>query len=496
LAYVCFLSILCLGCTREEAPANSRGHEVRIAYSEDFVHRAWDSEPRFLVFLPLVGSDERGEPEGRLAHAWEFSPDYRETTYHLRTDVDWHDGTPVTARDVEFTLWLQTQPEGEMSPRAVESVTVVDDSTVTVRGRTSEWDDRWTVILPAHLLNGLEPDRIWEWEFWKHPVGNGPYRFVRYVPQTLMEFEANPAYYRGKPRIERVTLKFLEGAPPLLELLSGNVDAFPGASPAQIRRLATDTRFVVYQSISVTEARVIYWQTDHPILGDPRVRRALALAIDRRGLLRLLDLPSDGPLVDGPYTARQIRRGDLPEPLPYDPDAARELLEADRWIDEDGDGVREREGSPLRFTAITRAYFAQPGEQELMIYVQEQLRRVGVHMEIEVLDQGIISQRRRSADFEAWFSWYNSAIFWFRPPTGYFHQLAGLLDSAEEALDPDVRDRLYEELAEIFREDMPITFLFPDVWTWVAHRRIHGLSSPWRVDPLWNMEHLWVEEER
>ncbi len=73
--------------------------------------------------------------------------------------------------------------------------------------------------------------------------------------------------------------------------------------------------------------------------------------------------------------------------------------------------------------------------------------------------------------------------------------MAGLLDSAEVALDPDVRDRVYGELAEIFREEVPVTFLFPDVKTWVAHRRVRGLSNPWRVDPLAHMDELWIEED-
>jgi len=494
------LAPLVLPCAAATCSSGADSHDsppvsaITVAYSEHFVNTAWDSEPRFLVFLPLVGHDERGEAEGRLARAWEHSPDYRETTYHLRTGVRWHDGAPVTARDVEFTLWLMTRPEvGEMSPGSIEAVTVVDDSTVTVRG-TSDWGDRWTVILPAHLLEGLEPDSLREWEFWRQPVGNGPYRFVRYVPHTLIELEANPSHYRGKPRIERVTLKFVEGAPPLTELLSGNVDAAPGTSPAQVRTLAADSRFEVYRSPSLSEARVIYWQTDRPILDDPRVRRALTLAMDRRGLLRLLDFPDDGPLVDGPATARQMRSGNLPEPLPYDPAAAQTLLEAAGWIDEDGDGVRERSGSELRFTAIVRGYFAQPGWDDLLIQVQDQLRRVGAQMEIQVLDRGIVSQRRRSGDFEALFSWYNSRNLWFRPPTKYFLGLAGLLDSALVALDPDVRDRVYGELARVFREEVPVTFLFPDVKTWVAHRRVRGLSSPWWVDPLAHMEHLWLED--
>lgn len=484
-------------CDRRDGFQEDSASTVTVAYSEDAVIGAFDSEPRFLVFLPLLARNEHGDVEGRLARAWEPSPDYREWTYHLRTDVRWHDGTPVTAHDVAFTLKLLRDPEvGELVPRTIESVTVLDDSTITVRGR-SNWlyYQTWTVYLPRHLLEAEDPDEFWDWEFWKHPVGNGPYRFVRYLPRTAMEFEANPDHYRAKPKIERVVLKFVDGAM-LPELLSGNVDAMPGTSPAQMATLAADRRFEVYYWVSLTESRVIYWQKDHPILGDSRLRKALTLAIDRRGLLRLLDLPEDVPLVDGPFTARQMLRGDLPEPLPYDPDMARSLLGAAGWVDADQDGIRERDGRELRIAAIASSHFSQPGWQELVIYVQDQLRKVGVQMEIEILERGVFSERRRSGDFEALFSWFNAGRLTWQPAAGYVNpRVVELLDAAEVAMDPEVRDHVYRELARLFQDDVPVTFLFPDVWSWAAHRRIRGLSSPWRFDPLESMEHLWLEDE-
>ncbi len=497
------LSCAAVACSTNGDPAVDRASTVTIAYPDPALD-AFDSEPRFLVFLPLLARNERGELEGRLARSWELSSDDRDLTYHLRSDIRWHDGTPVTARDIEFTLELLTRPEvGEFSARSIESVTVVDDSTVTVRANSdwlySQW---WTVCLPAHLLEGLDPKEFWEWDFWKRPVGNGPYRFLRYVPGTFMEFEANPDYYGGKPRIERVTLKFVEGAP-LTELLSGNVDAIWGASPAQVRTLAADSRFEAYHSFSLYEARVIYWQTDHPILGDPRIRRAMTLAIDRRGILRLLDFPDDVPLADGPFTARQLRTGDLPEPLPYDPEAARSLLEAAGWIDADGDGMRERDGTELQFSAIPVAFFAQPDWQELVVYVQDQLRNVGVQMEIKTLDYGAAMERLRRGDYEAFFAWINVGLPSYMEqylgednPMRFENPRAGALDERTKiTLDPEARDRVYEELAMIYREEVPVTFLFPDVWRWFAHRRLRGLSSPWRTDPLMHMDELWIDED-
>jgi hypothetical protein len=70
------------------------------------------------------------------------------------------------------------------------------------------------------------------------------------------------------------------------------------------------------------------------------------------------------------------------------------------------------------------------------------------------------------------------------------------LRALEETMDPAVRDSLYRELMPIFEAEQPATFLFRMVEYFVAHRRVHGLSSPWRADPLVNLEHLWIEEER
>jgi peptide/nickel transport system substrate-binding protein len=187
------------------------------------------------------------------------------------------------------------------------------------------------------------------------PVGSGPYRFVRYVPETLMEFEANPDYFRGKPRIETVILKFVgEGKMP--ELLSGNADIVLGARPEDAPQIADDDRFEANLEVGTYGGAMgLYLNHGHQLFADARVRRAVTLAIDRREYLLAVGLPDDLPLFDVPATVRQYRRGDVPPPLPHDPDRAMELLEEAGWRDLDGDGVREKGGVPGRFTLLSRS---------------------------------------------------------------------------------------------------------------------------------------------
>ncbi len=113
-----------------------RGSTVTIAYYERGLYPDEDVPAKFLTFLSLTTLDEEGELEGRLARRWEHSPDYREWTYHLRTDVRWHDGVPVTAHDIEYSaaLWKRAS---HYYTSFIESAVVLDDSTVMIRYTSS-----------------------------------------------------------------------------------------------------------------------------------------------------------------------------------------------------------------------------------------------------------------------------------------------------------------------------------------------------------------------
>jgi len=521
LACTCFLALAALGCDQGEKRGHSGTSTITILGGRlaGAGSMEWPLSPgsthgdQHAVFLSLVRWDEGGRVEGRLAERWEHSPDYRTWTFHLRRDVRWHDGVPTTTHDVKFTLELFAHPD-VLSPtndfwRDMESFTVLDDYTFTIT-YTKPTDAlnlsrELPVFYPKHLLEDLDPKEFYQWEFWMHPVGNGPYRYVHHVPHTMIEYEANPDYYRGKPKIERVVNKYGGGAP-LIELLSGNVDV-AAVNQADIPKLAGDPRFRLYYGVHWHRLFAIHWNQRHPLFRDPRVRRALTLAINRRELLQVLNLPEDLPIVDGMYTARQFRRGDLPEPLPYDPERAAELLDAVGWRDQDGDGVRERAGVEARFTAFTRGgHSAAP--EEAAIYVQDQLRRVGIRMEVQTLEWFLLTPRIRAGEFDAAFDFFpNNAATWIPSrlrgewfgegsPIGYTNpELVRLLETALITIDPEAKDQIYREVMEIFRAEVPVTILFPPTAMHVAHRRFRGFSSPRRGPGTASVEYAWIEEQ-
>jgi peptide/nickel transport system substrate-binding protein len=336
----------------------------------------------------------------------------------------------------------------------------------------------------------------------------------------MFELESNPDFYAGEPPIKRVVVKF-GTMNPVTELTSGGADVAYGLRPTAVLRLKADPRFVVYYQYDWSELQAIYWNQRHPLFADPMVRRALSHAINRRELGRMLNFPEEMPLVGGvsnedladhPYRLKGWNQGPI-----YDPETAERLLEQAGWFDSDGDGIRERAGREARFTLLvpSGAYF--PGvEQGLLI--QHQLRSVGVAVEIRPMAYVLIQDAYRAGDFEAMINWVDntpsgiltdwlgermraplrSGVVVPAPvaPFGYYDaEAAQLLQALDMEPDPDAQDTLYARINEIFRRDMPVTFLFPMVSNHVTHHRIRGFRQGW-PELLGNAEELWIEEEK
>lgn len=448
----------------------------------------------FLVFLGLTADpDGTGDRIGRLLERWDHSADYTEWTVHLRDDVRWNDGIPVTAEDVKFSLELWTDPEVLYEYPFFETITVLDSHSLRitfpkpVSGTLFTYE--WLPMLPRHQLDTLLPEEIFSWPFWVEPVGNGPFRYVRHVPATMTELEVNPDYYGEAPKIARVVLRY--GGNRLVELMSGNVDIASGLTPLEVVQLATDDRFRIYHRVEYSQDVAIVWNHRHPLFGDPVVRRALTMAIDRRELHRLLSYPEGLPISDVPALARHHLTGEVPPALPFDPEGATRMLARAGWLDTDDDGILEKDGREFRFTLSTTQ-----SESTEAVYIQERLRRVGVRMEISVYQRDALRERTdRAQDFDAAIVHYNYiANFSEFRRSGYENADATRLrDAAWFSVDPEVIDQNLRELWKIFGEEIPITYLHPRIEYIAAHRRVQGIQN--NRDLFANIEQLWLEND-
>ncbi|HUG42396.1 MAG TPA: ABC transporter substrate-binding protein [Longimicrobiales bacterium] len=292
------------------------------------------------------------------------------------------------------------------------------------------------------------------------------------------------------------------GSSPLVELRAENVDAVASLPDSDIPKLRNDARFELHHAYNAGSVSAILWNHDRPPFDDPRVRRALTLAIDRRAILEFLSAPAGLEPVDVLFSELQFRTGRLPPGLPHDPDAARALLEASGWVDRDGEAVREREGRPFRFSLLVSRgsgpWFPDHGREAVL--VQANLQEVGVAAEILEVDAGIARERTLRKDFDAAIldikGGNRPRVFGPEGIIGYRNPRAtALIDAATKTIDRETRAELFGELGAVLRRDLPFTVLSPMVSWSAADRRLRGLSSPWRADPAWYMDALWWEDE-
>jgi peptide/nickel transport system substrate-binding protein len=490
----CVLLLLTTACRGDEDPAVSRIDTVIIG-TQDVTGLLPDSTGlEHMIFSPLAFFTDYVEMEPGLAHTWEDSPDGRTRTWHMRKDVHWHDGEWLTAHDVEFTFKLLSHPDVAIRG-SFDNITVIDDFTIQIS--TDRHDYYYDLaIYPRHLLEEFEPTEAIQGEFWTHPVGSGPYRFVRYLRDQSMELEANPDYFKGEAHIKHIQLKFIGKQGGVTEALSGNVDILYPSEPSDWPILEKGGQFRSYHTLWPGGIG-LYFNHRHSLFADPLVRRAIALAIDRRTILKAIGLPSDVPLTNVLFTARQFLRGQLPAPLPYDPDRARNLLDKAGWIDENGDGIREKDGITARFSLMQRP----PGKRAVLI--QNYLRQIGLKAEIENVDLAVVWERMSAANFEAAVHVYQDWEFWDarffgrESITGYSNPcVAEALDRAVRTANLDIVDELYLGIQEQIAHDVPMVLLQPWVQVYFVHRRIHGLQNTINFDPIANMNKLWIEEEK
>jgi peptide/nickel transport system substrate-binding protein len=515
-AVACTLLVLAACGPGPEAPAGSgpRPVTVRALMSHDPPSLSLlgkvDRNSEILaaqITDSLLQYDERMRLRPRLAESWELSEDRRTMTFTLRGAVRWHDGRPVTAADVVFSVEQVRDPRVENRSygplfRDLVSIDAVDERTVRVRFSQTGPDtlEAWRLpIIPRHRA---EPgDALLTGEFSRHPIGCGPFRFVRFVSDEEIVLEANDDYWDGRPRIDRLVFRiYPDQRTGFQALLGGDLDIMSVAPDlwreAQQSRAAERLDHFAYYRLNVWQ---VGWNQDgsNPFFTDPRVRRAMLLALDREkfidGILHGLARPAVTT-----YHPDLVWTDPAIEPLRYDPDEARRLLEQAGWSDADGDGVRERAGRPFHFTLMILAS-TQPVNDQMAVWQQQRWAEIGIEARIEKLEWRQFRERRAAHAFEA-----AMAAFSFTPSPdqfelyhssaregGYNHvgfsdpEVDRLLERGRTEWDPDERRRIYYRLQARLHELQPIGCLFHFASPVLHDRRLQGIvPSPldhWRT---------------
>ena len=425
-----------------------------------------------LVYDALVRKDEHFNLQPALALSWE-RPEPRTWVFHLRPGVRFHDGKPLTAEDVAWSIRsmtngaLTTSKGGSFA--GVRAVTVRDPLTLVVE--TAEPDPSLLFNLSDGLFGVVEKDAGSDEGL--HPVGTGPFRFVDQVQDKEVVLERNPAYWGGAPSLERVRFDVVpDNISMALELKKGAADVESNAiTPDEVHALA-DVRHLRTEALPGADVYYANFNVNDPALRDVRVRQAIACAIDKQALISALwrghAVAAETLLPPGHWAAASA--AELPQ-YRYDPARARALLKA-AGLRPDAKGVR------LRFTLKTST---DETTRLLAQVLQQQMRAVGIELDLRSAEFGTFYADITRGAFQMYIlRWtgsnedpdifryaYASSSF---PPRGgnrgrYANpRLDGLLRAAAGEADEGARRRDFIEVQQILATDLPsIPLWYPDV---------------------------------
>ena len=281
-----------------------------------------------LLFSGLTRFNQRGEVEADLAQGWDVTLDGLTYTFHLQSNLHWHDGSPLTADDVIFTIRL-LQDENFPGPPDLGAsvwhgidVEKVDRSTVrfTLPEPYSPFLDYTTVgILPAHLLRGIPAADLPKAEFNLNPVGSGPFQLaeIEVDGETIsaMVLEQSPRYYEASPYLDRIQFRFYPSGQAVLQAYeAGEVEGVARITAPDLPQARTLPSLNLF-SAQVAEYGLVFLnlgRPDLPFFQEPEVRQALLVALDRQKIideaLESQAIVAHSPLIPGTWAYK----GDIP----------------------------------------------------------------------------------------------------------------------------------------------------------------------------------------
>jgi peptide/nickel transport system substrate-binding protein len=445
-----------------------------------------------LIFDSLVRRDEHFRLQPALAERWEV-PDPLTYIFHLRRDVLFHDGRPLTARDVKWTfdsIMNGTVVTAKASTfKLVASVDIPDDHTVVFRLKEPYATLLWNVSDGAV---GIVPYGSAS-DFHQKLIGSGPFRFVSAELDSEVVLARNDKYWGERPRLPRVRFNVVpDSTTRALELRKGSADAALNALSADVVvTLQGEPGLDVEISPGTIYAYLAFNLRD-PILRDVRVRQALAYAIDREAIIQHLWRGLAKPAASVLPRQHWAYAEDVQQ-YPYDPARATKIL--------DNAGYRPgRDGIRFHLTMKTST---EETSRLMAAVFQQQLRQIGIALDIRSFEFATFYSDVVKGAFQLYsLRWiggnedpdifehvFHSTSF---PPKranrSYYvnPRVDALIDEGRRELDPSRRKQIYDELQRIIAEDLPYVNLWYLDNVIVHSKRVHdvGLTASGNYDFL------------
>jgi peptide/nickel transport system substrate-binding protein len=455
-------------------------------------------ELSYLGATLVIKDPKAGKYVPYLAQSWKMSEDGKTWDFSLKKGVKFHDGTPLTAQDYAWTFQRAMSSETKslgagpaLGPLA--SAEAPDDSTLRLILKTPHY-----AFLRALSLAFLQPlprsavEKMGDL-FARQPIGTGPYKMKDWVTGSKVVLERDPDYnwgpafvHAGPAYIQTVEFRYIkEYATSIAAIESGDVDFWmDGVRQSDVNRLQPTGKVQVFEALYQGMRPHLVLNVSKPPFDDVRVRQAFSLALDRENLIKAVlagaGIPQWGPIspsVDGYWPGvEKIGYGfDLPR--------AKALMKEAGYTEGAG-GLLEKGGSPLKLKFPVSPYVTPTSVSEVL---KEQYKALGVDLEIQTGDMGVIYPPLFRGEFEIALGTYNYSeadILWI-----YFHssnvgglnmsqlkdpELDKILDATRSTMDPDKRQQFVNDAQKRIVENAYIVPLYTEKTYYLLNNRVQG----------------------
>lgn len=443
-----------------------------------------------LTFLErLIYIDRDNVIHGWLAEDWTVSDNQREVTFVLRQGIKFTDGTDFNAAAVKFHFDRILDPKNASPSKAyfgtLQEAVIVDDYTVKLVFE-EPFAGLWNVL--SYAYSGFNsPTAVEKWgdEYGRHPCGTGPFMLREWIPGSSLTFVRNPDYAQVRGDAENTgpallaAIKFMvipEDGTAMAAMQTGELDASI-LNADTLPQVEGNPLFTIYIEKNSTSLHFIEFNLEKPPFDDPQFRTALGYAVDRDAIVESsrggYSTPIYNPLAPG--LIGYDESVGLEYGTPYDPDKAREMLTELGWVDDNGDGIREKDGEPASFEMWS--YSGYTYVIRTLEILQQNFLDVGVEISIKQSDWGAFypSLKRDALDMDLMrWTWGDMDVMTvlFRSPGHRGHapedpELDTVLDAIETTMDYQARIELARQAQIMLLERMIIIPIQAD-WTLYA----------------------------
>ena len=398
IAMVAVQFVLLRGTYTQQAPVSGGTYAEGVVGEVETLNPLYATTPAEqsasrLLFASLLSYDETGALEADIAKQYSVDETGKVYTVTLQEELKWHDGVPITADDVAFTVGLLKKPAtGSPFSASWQDVEVkkVNDQQVQfilpapyvpfVHALTF-------AVLPEHILRDVAPNMLREHRFSREPVGSGPMalRFLQRVEDgtsghVVVHMTRNESYHKGAPKLSRLQLHAYENREDLtVGLRSKSINAASGNTLTSLVGFKDDERFNV-QVTPVQAGVFALFNTESQLLKDKALRLALQRGTNVKQALK--DLQWEPRQISTPFTSDQVKLTERENKPAYNSDEAKQLLEEAGWH-AGSDGIRSKEGQPLRLRLV---YVKDTDYEVVIANLAKQWRAIGIDVATQPVD--------------------------------------------------------------------------------------------------------------